>query len=399
MKIRSWKEILTILVGLMVGCILAEALTRAYFAWSVGPRVLLYGTDWYRNEERNGSQKSGLSEKEKQEGAAEWARKDSVENHGLTLQGYTKFFPGEVKTTRNPDTGERIPVSINKQGFRGKDFAREKPPNVIRLLTLGSSSTFGYYDKDDETYPFLLERLLNDKCGGGKRFEVINFAIPHASSANIAAMFAAEGVDLHPDVVTFYEGRNDSTLNRQYDGFFEKLYSIMVHRLLLVAFVDQTILNERASITDASFKLEPFSKERSRIFLGNLTTILDIGRRANIKLIVASQQASSKSPVPGAPQEREKLRGVTYEQEAESIIRRMERKEKIFDFEYFFLVHRQLMKDLRHWAAENDVPFVDVIGALDQDRHLLLSWVHLHPDANRVVAAKFAEVILPMYCK
>jgi hypothetical protein len=54
------------------------------------------------------------------------------------------------------------------------------------------------------------------------------------------------------------------------------------------------------------------------------------------------------------------------------------------------------MHDLKQWAEKNNVPFV--IGALDQDRHYLLSWVHLHPEANRVVAAKLADPILKQFC-
>jgi hypothetical protein len=76
----------------------------------------------------------------------------------------------------------------------------------------------------------------------------------------------------------------------------------------------------------------------------------------------------------------------------------MEGNETITDYEYSFLIHQRLMQDLKHWAEQHDVPFVDVIGALDQNRDYLLSWVHLHPAANRVVAAKFSEPILREFC-
>lgn len=84
----------------------------------VGPRVFLYGTDWYRNVA-----KREFTESERQQIASEFARKDSVENHDKAFAGYTKFFPHENKTTRDVDTGERIPVTINRHGFRGKDLA------------------------------------------------------------------------------------------------------------------------------------------------------------------------------------------------------------------------------------------------------------------------------------
>jgi lysophospholipase L1-like esterase len=399
MKTRSWREILVVALGLGIGFLLAEAGARVFFALGIGPRVLLYGTNWYRNvDPGEQDRRAGLTDKEKKSAAAEFARKDSVEVHGRDFGTYTKFFPGERKTTKDVDSGERISVTINGQGFRGREFTAVKAPGVVRVLTLGASSTFGYYNRDDETYPVRLEQQLNEACGGTPRFEVINFAIPHASSGNIAAMFLAEGIALGPDVVTFYEGRNDSTLVRKHSGMLGKLHSVLVHRLLLVAFIDQLVIGERASITDHTLKFAPHAERVSRLFLDNLATILEASRAAGIQLIVANQQATSRSPLPGAPQERLALRGVTFDQEADEIARRMDRKESVSVFEYSLLVCRRLMQDLRQWAAQRNVPFADVIKALDQDRHHLLSWVHLHPDANRVVAATFAEPILRRYC-
>lgn len=57
------------------------------------------------------------------------------------------------------------------------------------------------------------------------------------------------------------------------------------------------------------------------------------------------------------------------------------------------LVHGQMMEALQGWAQTNEVPFVDIIGELDHDRDLLLSYVHLHPKANRMIAARLADVI------
>lgn len=399
MAARYWKETLALVIGLLAALFFAEVLTRFYFAWSVGPRVLLYGTDWFRNVDPPAAEKrTTITEREYKEATAEWSRKDSVEVHGRALKGYNKFFPNEYKTTKDADTGERIPVTINSHGFRGKEFEVKKAPGVIRVLTMGSSSTFGYYDRDNETYPYYLEQTLNSSCKSGTRFEVINFAIPHAGIANIAAMFFTEGIGLAPDVVTLYEGRNDSTIAKETKGVGDKAYSVLVHRLLLAAFIDQTLVGERVSLTDPSMQLGPQAEQRSRAYFEKLTTILDASQKAGIKLIVASQQATSKSPLPGAVQERLALRGVTYADEAESIRQRMERNENVTAYEFSFLVHQRLMQDLKLWADKHGVPFVDIISALDKDRHYLLSWVHLHPEANRVIAAKYSEAILNQFC-
>lgn len=399
MQDRWWMRPLAVVVGLLVGCLLAEAAVRLYFAWSVGPRVLLYGTGWYRNTTgTDGSQPKTLTDDEARQAVAEWARDDSVERHGKALQGYTKFFPNELKTTQDPDSGERIPVRINGSGFRGADFAPTKAPGVVRVLTLGSSSTFGYYNPDDATYPVLMERALNAACGGTPRFEVINFAVPHATAEKVAAMFLAEGVALAPDAVTFYEGRNDSTLAADRGGPVERAYAVATRRLLLVALVDQLLVGERVSLTDPTLKFEPYAAERSGVFLGHVARILDAARARKIVFVAANQQATSRSPLPHDQEDRLKLKGVTYAQETGEIRRRLDRGERVSSFEYSLLVHQRLMQDLRQWAERERLPFVDVIDALDQDRHLLLSWVHLHPDANRVIATRFAEALQRQFC-
>ena len=399
MIVKWWMRPLAVFIGLVVAFSIAEAATRISFALGIGPRVLLYGTDWYRNSDPGSKQNSKrLSDAERKHTELEWTRKDSVENHVRTLDGYTKFFPNEYKTTHDADTGERIPVSINSLGFRGSDFRKEKAQKVVRVLTMGASSTFGYYNKDNETYPYLLERALNQGCGGKVNFEVINFAIPHATSAMAAAMFVAEGIDLSPDIVTYYEGRNDSMIRRQYETRFDKFRSVLVHRLLLIAFIDQILVGERVSIVEDSLQLEVLATERSRVFLKNMETILNSSRKAGISFIVANQQATSRSPVPTAVQERLLLRGVSLEAEAEKIRRKINDKGNVTDFEFTLLIHERMMRDLRQWADRQGVPFVDVIGALNQDRHYLLSWVHLHPEANRVVAAKLSEPILRQFC-
>src|SRR5688572_2936253 len=116
MNPRPSVKILAVVLGFGLACAVTELATRAVFAWQVGPRVLLYGTDWFRNiEARERANKQGLSEAAKQEVAREWARTDSVENHGNKFGGYSKFFPNEIKTTRSPATGERIAVTINSR--------------------------------------------------------------------------------------------------------------------------------------------------------------------------------------------------------------------------------------------------------------------------------------------
>jgi lysophospholipase L1-like esterase len=379
---------------------LSELAVRAIFAIEIGPRILLYGTDWYRNAAPDSRERMRTAkgtddyEKNLQDHNDAEARSDSVEKHENVRGAYTKFFPNEGKTTRDVDTGERISVAINSHGFRGPEFSIPKPPGVIRVLTLGASSTFGFYNRDDETYPHLLAKRLNENAVGGQRFEVINFGIPHATSASIAAMFLAEGLELDPDIVTFYEGRNDSTLRHEPDGFFEKSWSVLVHRSLLAAFIDQAVVGERESPTDASYKFERFAEIRGHFFLDNLDRLRKACTSRGITLIVSNQQATSYSPFPRAEPQRLPLRGISFSEEVKRIKDRVDTADQVTFLEYTLLVHEHLMSLLRDWARKNSVVFVDVIGALDQDRHYLLSWVHLHPKANQILADRLADAIL-----
>jgi hypothetical protein len=208
------------LVFLFVSSVLLTELSlRAYFAYRVGPDVLMYGI-------RSGSvsfENSGVG------AVAEPARPphpevakrflgDMIQRARLESpawypdarsRGYRKYRPNQVRYDFASGSGERFQVKINSRGFRGREFAEAKRPGVVRVVTLGASSTFGYYNRDSETYPAQLEQILRSGCTT-KNYEVINLGIPHLKASQSALLFRSEGLPLDPDVVTFYEGVNDA---------------------------------------------------------------------------------------------------------------------------------------------------------------------------------------------
>src|SRR5246500_5887905 len=54
-----------------------------------------------------------------------------------------------------------VPVSINSEGLRDREFSLQKPPDVYRVMMLGDSTTFGWGVKQEDTAAKLLERKLN----------------------------------------------------------------------------------------------------------------------------------------------------------------------------------------------------------------------------------------------
>ena len=82
-------------------------------------------------------------------------------------------FPGNVDPTRT------FPYRTNSHGLRDRDRS-EKKPGSKRVLMMGDSYTWGYAVAEDEAFPQMAERLLNER--GHPEMEVINGGIPDYNS-------------------------------------------------------------------------------------------------------------------------------------------------------------------------------------------------------------------------
>lgn len=383
-------------VAFVVSFAAVEAGLRLYLANRLGTGILWYGTRFNRKQIK------GMYERER------WAAADdpralrgddderhTVRRHPNEELGYSKFFPNETKYTYDVDSDETISVRINSHGFRGADYQIAKQPGVVRIVTLGASSTFGYHDRDDQTYPYYLGEILEQTCGGRAHFEVINLGVPHLRSREILQLFRAEALPLHPDVVTFYEGINDSSFDKTkpksaWRKTLANFYRSVREHLVTAAFVHEYFRSDVRRFSVA--EVERHQRGRSEAFLGNLSKLLDDCRRAGATLIIANQQATSLL-LPRAT-----LRGVTYAEEQALVERKLALDGSVVTKELNFLTHRILMRDLAAWAAANTVPFVDVIAALDQRRDVLVSWVHLSAEGNRLIATELAGEIRSRFC-
>jgi lysophospholipase L1-like esterase len=324
--------------------------------------------------------------------------KHTVSAHDNEIGNYSKYYPKQIRYDYDKETGERFQVSINNRGFRGGEYRNEKRAGVVRVLTLGASSTFGYHNRDDETYPYYLEKVLNTHpCSASVTFEVINLGIPHLRSENILSLFLTEGLLLDPDVVTFYEGVNDTRVETGVLGTMQRMavsrrvFQAMRDHFLSVKFVDSFL--DSAVRRYTSDQVARHIQGKSEHFLGNLSKLREETRKRGILLIVATQQAKSNVI------DRQGIRGITYQEEADRIRADLLRQGDIGRDELFFVTHQVLMKDLRSWATINQVPLADIIQVMDQRRDHLLSWVHLTPAGNRMIADVLAERILSHICQ
>jgi lysophospholipase L1-like esterase len=129
-----------------------------------------------------------------------------------------------------------VPVSINSEGLRDREFSLDKPPDVYRIMMLGDSTTFGWGVKQDDTAAKFLERKLNaDLPTGYNRVEVMNTGVGNYDTVQEATYYETIGWEYHPDLVVLVFFINDpEPVPIEKKGF-------LIDRSYLVAFATNRI--------------------------------------------------------------------------------------------------------------------------------------------------------------
>ena len=131
-------------------------------------------------------------------------------------------------------------ILINKWGFRGPYVEKEKPDHIYRIVTLGGSTTAGKYE-NEQTYPRLLERMLNNQSDGRQYYQVLNFGVWGYNSCNLKTLYKQEVLGFDPDMILIMSGWNDILKQGQkgiksIDDYCKKNYSFLsnfnLYRLL-----------------------------------------------------------------------------------------------------------------------------------------------------------------------
>lgn len=327
---------------------------------------------------------------------------DDIGTHSTQYDGYTKFPPNSVQHYVLTPT-ETIEMQINSDGFRNPfEFERPKPPGVFRIVSMGASSTFGYTDRDDETYPVYLAGLLNAD-GAATRYEVYNLGIPHFRLEEILALARAELAALEPDVVTLYAGYNNSmvfkarsegsALYRLKDWFYAHSVAWRgIHPMVAEMYYKLTralnrdivgVPNLMIPVTVGPDQVE-HTRERIRNEFGEeLAEFADVVRATGARLVLVTQSYTLHGLQFGLQD-----RWRTYQQEVDYVETQLSKTGEIPAPYSTLLAHRDLMEEFRDWAEHHDAVLVEGISALDPDRSQnMATFVHLSPAGNRRLAA------------
>ncbi len=103
-------------------------------------------------------------------------------------------------------------VRVNDDGMRDRAFPLRKPPGTFRIAVIGDSVTYGFKVPDHQSYPKLLERLLEVYFGQRTTFEVLNFGVPGYSVPEIVESLRVKALRYDPDLVIYGYCLNDPEL-------------------------------------------------------------------------------------------------------------------------------------------------------------------------------------------
>jgi hypothetical protein len=109
----------------------------------------------------------------------------------------------ETLVGMKPNTTMKIKgksFTTNSEGFRSKNYPVDKDSEVYRIVISGASATQGLGVGDDEVYPAVLEKLLNN-AGLEKEVQVLNLSAPAIDIGNMLYIMESVGMKYSPDLI------------------------------------------------------------------------------------------------------------------------------------------------------------------------------------------------------
>jgi lysophospholipase L1-like esterase len=311
--------------------------------------------------------------------------------------GHYKFPPAYRLQGAVGQGGET--AAINSLGFRGPDFDPTKPPGTFRVICLGASSTFGFHNTDTGTYPYQLQQLFAEPINGFS-VEVINGGFPYYTTASIRSLLEAELASYDPDLITLYAAYNDASWPLGIGPGMRFLFWIPQHSMIYLA-VKETLLPDRRVFwlqkklrrwlpmaTDPT-ALDEMAEEVAARYRQNMEAILTVAAERGIGAVLVRQ------PMTTQVDNRDFTRR-TYEEEYEAVKAKIAARESLTTLEVRIIIHHRLIDELDALARERNLPVVDNIAIVDQDRSRLTTWVHLTEKANGLLARALRDAIVPL---
>lgn len=276
-------------------------------------------------------------------------------------------------------------ISVNSQGFRGKEFSPEKPSGIFRIICTGGSSTFSSECKDGESYPEQLEALLNSRSDQAGGIEVVNAGFEGYRTDHILKLMKTTLLTYQPDCITVCEAFNNVSeqslvLDTAWKKVFWKVHSALFQKSL---FYSHFILWMAArGVTSAN--LATGSAVRLARYRDDLTNILSSASQAGVRVVFILQPL-----LPSTSRTLKRYKGLTTLEE-----------ESTLENEYLNVLaglHTTFLHEMGKVAGKNNVVVIDPQPAFNTHPNpaaLFTDFVHLSPSGSRVMAEEISKKLL-----
>lgn len=115
--------------------------------------------------------------------------------------------PRQLQSVRIDGSDTSVNYRINSLGYRGAEFAPDKPAGLLRIMIYGGSQVFNLQASSGQDWPQLTGTLLRQRGLGP--VEVINAGIPGNASHDAFGRLFAEGHLFQPDILVLDNLWND----------------------------------------------------------------------------------------------------------------------------------------------------------------------------------------------
>jgi len=281
----------------------------------------------------------------------------------------------------------------------GESYPFIKRPGAVRIVCFGGSTT---ENRQELNYPALLQAMLRARTGR-QDIEVINLGHSAYATAHSIILLEFDVISWQPDLVILSHNINDLMVmywpafrpdywNKYAHAYYttpdyKSLYTwpnLTFRHSRLYWFIKEQIASIRGANAPSAEALHRRSygnaplPEAAAVFRRNLQTFVDIARRRNIPVLLASQ--------PHQPDEDLFLEHWGRKPYNDSVVYPLHSE--------FVQHHRAFNRIIAEVAAANGVGFLDNDRLLGADRRYFRDNVHYTPAGLQRLAANYADYIL-----
>jgi len=286
------------------------------------------------------------------------------------------------------DTKKEELLIINSLGFRGKEFSIKKPANVIRIIAMGDSVTFGI-PPENCPYSSQLQEMLEKKFPN--KFEVINGGVEGYSSENVLKRLKYDVLKYQPDILLVYVGWNDlygvnpltASNSKRFTTLFKflnKFYIYKAYRKIIFQWLKPQLSKIISSPQKEKEKiLLQYNNFVPEKYNNNLKEIIKICRLNNIKIVLLN------------------LASILKEEMTDEAIKKVHYPYFTSDVKALLVLQNIYNKNIEEIAKKENVPLIDlnsIFNSLPNKEDLFFDTLHLYCKGQTIIANALYEFLI-----